>query len=135
MIRGGYIYLATVYSKYHEGLEAAHHIAARRLADLIRAGVPAFSPIVHCHSAARHGEIDPLDHDIWIPADAPFVRNASGLLVHQMHGWRESKGIQIEIDEFQRVGKPDWYWPVGEKLWPALVAMMKRVCIDDANQN
>jgi hypothetical protein len=108
-----YYYLATPYSKYEAGLEGAFHLAARNTALLIRAGVPTFSPIAHTHPVAVHGNIDPYDYDVWIPADKPMMDAACGLIVLMAAGWDQSKGVAIEIEEFKKAGKPVVYMMPG----------------------
>ena len=99
-------YLATPYSKYPAGIEAAFVVACQQTALLIRAGIPVYSPIAHTHPVAINGDLDPLDHEIWIPADMPLMRSALGLIVCKMETWDSSKGIGIEIVEFKKAGKP-----------------------------
>ena len=108
MTAGGvtFWYLASPYSLYPGGLEAAFVAACRNAALLIRAGVPVYSPIAHMHPVAVQGGIDPLDHDIWLPADAPMMAAASGLIVLELETWRDSRGIRFEIDDFGAASKP-----------------------------
>lgn len=102
-------YLATPYSKYPKGIEAAFLVACQQTALLIRAGIPVYSPIAHTHPVAVNGDIDPLDHTIWLPADAPMMRAATGLIVCKMESWESSYGIGVEIAEFKKAGKPVVY--------------------------
>ena len=106
-------YLATPYSKFKDGIESANRIACEQTALLIRAGVPTFSPIAHTHPIAIHGGIDPFAHEIWLPADAPLMHAAAGLIVCMMDGWRDSYGIGVEIDTFAKAGKPIVYMEPG----------------------
>ncbi len=106
-------YLATPYSKYEAGLEAAFRLACWNAAKLIQAGVRVYSPIAHTHPVAVHGGIDPYDHGIWLPADAPFMDAACGLIVLTAKGWEESYGIRCEIEAFQKAGKPIHYMEPG----------------------
>ena len=46
-------YLASPYSKYPEGTQAAFEMACWQAGLLIRAGVPVFSPIAHSHPHIR----------------------------------------------------------------------------------
>ena len=109
----GFWYLATPYSGYPDGIEAAFALACRETALLIRAGVPVFSPIAHSHSVAIHGGIDPRDHSIWIPADQPFMNAARGLIVLMAEGWTESAGVRAEIAIFRAAAKPTFYMAPG----------------------
>ena len=99
-------YLASPYSKYPEGTQAAFEMACGQAGLLIRAGVPVFSPIAHSHPISEHGGINPLDHDIWLPADKPFMDAARGCIVVMADGWQESYGVKFEIDTFYHAGKP-----------------------------
>jgi hypothetical protein len=108
-----YWYLATPYSKYPAGIEEAFKEAARQAALLIRAGIPVYSPIAHTHPVAINGNIDPLDHGIWLPADLPLMKSALGLIVCKMESWEISYGIGKEIEEFQKAGKPVVYMEPG----------------------
>lgn len=104
-----YWYLATPYSQYRDGLEAAFALAAKAAAVLVRAGVPVFSPIAHTHPVARFGNMDPLDHSIWLPADEPLMRAAHGLIVLTADGWQDSYGIGFEIEMFNSMNRPVHY--------------------------
>lgn len=102
-------YLASPYSKYEHGIDAAWRRICGVAGNLIQAGVPVYSPIAHTHPIAIYAHMDPFKHDIWLPADEPLMRAASGLLVCMMGGWKESYGIGVEIAEFQRWKKPIYY--------------------------
>lgn len=102
----GYVYLASPYSKYHDGLALAHRQACRAAGFLIGAGIPVFCPIAHSHPISAHASIEPFDHAIWLPADAPFLRAAAALCVYRLPGWGESFGVLAEIREFRALGRP-----------------------------
>ena len=110
-----FYYVATPYSKFPYGIEAAYREACRQAAYLIRAKVPAFSPIAHTHGLAIEGNIDPLSHEIWLAADAPFMAAAGGLIVVMMEGWDTSYGVAHEIEAFKAAGKQIVY------MWPDVV--------------
>lgn len=116
----GYYYLASPYSKFDMGLGAAHIVACQIAARLIRAGYSVYSPIAHTHPIAVHGEIDPRDHKIWLPVDAPLMNAAIGVFVAQIPGWRESLGVQHELAWFREQKRPVMFvrWPefkIGEE--------------------
>lgn len=108
---GGYWFLGSPYSRFAGGLEAAAVAACRGRAWLLRQGLPCFSPIAHSHWIALYGGLDPLAHDIWLPAEAPLRRRALGMILLGLDGWRDSKGLAAEIDEFGGAGKPIWFLP------------------------
>lgn len=103
------IYVATPYSKYPMGIEAAWIDACKLTADLMKRGLKVYSPIAHTHPLAIHGGIDPLDHSIWLPFDASMMKKADALLVAMMPTWEKSRGIQEEIVAFLEMNKPVIY--------------------------
>lgn len=125
-------YVASPYSKYPAGQEAAFREAARATAILTKHGIPAYSPISHTHPLAEHGDIDPLDHAFWMKADEPFMRAAKGLIVLTMEGWKQSVGVQFEIDEFVKAGKPVIYCAPGEI--PELPECESETCLQEAQR-
>ncbi len=106
---GAFFYLATPYSKYAGGIDAAFAMACRTAAALLKAGLPVFSPIAHSHPIAVHGEIDPYNHSIWLPADRSMMESALALIVYCESGWLDSFGMWEEIKEFKKAGKPVLY--------------------------
>lgn len=99
-------YLATPYSKYPQGTEAAFQMACVEASTFIMARVPVYCPIAHTHPIAVAGALDVYDLDIWLPADEPFMACARGLVVAMHETWAQSKGIAHEIERFERDGKP-----------------------------
>jgi hypothetical protein len=96
-----FIYLATPYTKYYLGQENAANDAAKVVAKLLSHKVYVYSPIVHTHQVAIHGNLDLKDHSIWLPFDQPFLDAADLLLVCMMPGWKESYGVKFEMDDFK----------------------------------
>ena len=100
-------YLATPYSKYKGGhLERAFVDASRLAAALLTTGVRVYSPITHTHPLAVYGDLDPLDHSIWLPFDEAMMEAADCLIVAHMDGWETSFGIAHEIEFFDKANKP-----------------------------
>lgn len=99
-------YLATPYSKYVGGIECAFVDASKLAARLLRAGIKVYSPIAHTHPLALYGNIDPLDHAIWMPFDEAMMTVAQTLIVAHMDGWQDSFGISHEVKFFEAAGKP-----------------------------
>lgn len=94
------IYLATPYSKYRYGLAGAFEEACKIVGKLIKEKVHVYSPIAHTHPVALHANLDPLDHNIWLPFDKVMMDAADLLLIATMEGWDNSKGILHEVDYF-----------------------------------
>ena len=123
-------YLATPYTKYYLGIDAAFDLACEQAGILARAGVRVFSPIVHTHLIARASGIDPLD-PAWVKFDHPMMKASTGLIVVLAEGWDSSSGIAIEREQFREDCKrevfmhpgfvpPDvmfgnWRWDDGQK--------------------
>ena len=103
------IYLATPYSKYPGGLQKAFEDASKLAARLLVNHIKVYSPIAHTHPIAIYGELNPLDHSIWLPFDEAIMRVSQALLVAEMEGWKESYGVYQEIKIFTRDGKPVHY--------------------------
>lgn len=104
-----YGYLATPYSKYPGGIEAAHDAACRLAARLIDAGWPIFCPISHTHVVAKHMAHDPRDAEFWIGVNAGPLMWSSAMIVAMLPGWDESVGIALEAEDAVRRGVPVIY--------------------------
>lgn len=109
----GFWYLGSPYSKFPYGISSAHLHVCRAAALLIKAGVPIFSPIAHTHPIAMVGDLDPLDHAIWLPADEPIMKQADGMIVLKIDGWAGSYGLAQEVEWFAGQGKPIVYMEPG----------------------
>lgn len=100
---GGYWYLATPYSKFPGGHEAAFKAALEQCALLNRAGRPTFSPIVHSHLLVVHGGMEgQTDFAAWREFDEYLLAPAAGLIVCTLDGWHESVGVKAEVTWFKR---------------------------------
>jgi hypothetical protein len=105
----GYYYLATPYSKWPLGLEDANSVAQQLAAALLSIGVKVYSPIAHTHGIAAYVTgVDKRDHDFWLAADKPLLDAAGGLLIADLRGWRDSKGVTLEIQWAKEQKKPYW---------------------------
>lgn len=110
------IYLATPYSRYPPGLDAAHIDACLVAASLIQRGLSIYSPIAHGHPIAHYGGLDKLDHSMWLKFDEAMMRAAAGMIVAELPSWGDSMGIEHEVEFFARAHKPIDYltWPEGK---------------------
>ena len=98
------IYLASPYSHPDPMVrEARFDAACRATADSVRAGQVMFSPIVHGHPLVRFGL--PTDWAFWRRFDAEHLRRCDELLVLRIDGWRESEGVQAEMELAAAMGK------------------------------
>lgn len=102
-------YLATPYSRHPGGLKVAYMDAVVINNRLSAKGMRVYAPIVHSHLVAKLTGVDPLDHEFWMACCEPWMRRCDVLLVAMMTGWRESKGIGLEIAAFGNADKPVRY--------------------------
>ena len=114
LVGAGVVYVASPYTHYPYGHEAAAQDAGRVTAALMRMGICAYSPIVHSHAVAHVGGLNKVDGAFWQRMDAPMVDAAEACIVVKMPGWDTSKGVTHEIAEFTAAGKPIVYLDDGE---------------------
>lgn len=105
----GLCYLASPYTRYPDGMKLAYIEAAKLAGRLLLDGVKVYSPIAHTHPISRYAEINPTDHDVWLPFDKAMMDVCDSLVVAEMRGWATSFGVAHEIEYFTRVGKPVVY--------------------------
>lgn len=131
---GQFFYVGTPYSKYPhpadgplgQRLEYAFWMACEATAKLAALKIPVYSPIAHSHPISKTlMGVSPTDHDFWVEFDAPMVAAAAGLIVVMADGWEVSHGLQHEIIQFQRAGKPVVYWD--PKTTPDVAALKPSV--------
>src|SRR3990167_4220981 len=103
------VYIATPYSKYPKGMGMAFAEAASITCQLMLAGIKGYSPIAHTHPLAIYGNVDPGNHDVWLPFDQAMMNKSDAMCIIMMEGWKESKGITHEIEYFTKVAKPIYY--------------------------
>ncbi len=91
------IYLASPYSHPEPAVRQWRYEAAcQATAELLRRGHVVVSPIVHSHALVRFGL--PGDWEFWQRCDAALLCRCQRLFVLTLEGWRESRGVQAEID-------------------------------------
>jgi hypothetical protein len=103
------VYLASPYSKYEYGLENAANDTAKIAAKLLVDGVSVYSPIVYTHQLAIHGNLNPLDYNVWLKFDQAFLDLSDCLCVCKQKGWEDSYGISFEIKDFTSKNKVIYY--------------------------
>lgn len=122
-------YLATPYTKYPGGIVSAFIASCELSANLIKTGLKIYSPIAHCHAIAVHSDLDPLDHAMWMAQDEAMLSAADVLIVAHLPSWESSKGIQMEIDYFERARKPIF------DLDPETLVMTRRKAVSLSTRN
>jgi hypothetical protein len=103
------IYLATPYSHPDPAVMQARFERACDIAGgLMISGEIVFSPIAHTHPIAVRCEL-PRGWDFWRNYDYAMLSRATKIVVVQMDGWRESKGIAGEVAIAAELGIPVEY--------------------------
>lgn len=105
----GLIYLASPYTLYAKGLNAAFEDVTELAGKLVKLGLGVFAPITYGHPLTTHGAVNALDENIWYPLNDTFLHKADCLLVARMTGHQSSKGIAREISYFEMIGKPVFF--------------------------
>lgn len=107
------IYLASPYTKYPWGLDAAAEDIAVVTGRLMLKGIKVHSPIVPTHYIAKFANIDPVDHELWMGIDAAFIEVCDSMVIAQLSGWDVSRGVAHEIEVFTLQNKPIMTLDVG----------------------
>lgn len=93
-----YIYLASPYSHPSELVRHQRYLAVAEVcASFLRDNITVYSPIVHCHELAKRHSL-PKGFDFWEYHNYEMLKPASQLLVLELDGWKESKGLKGEIE-------------------------------------
>ena len=104
------VYLAGPYSHEDHSVEEIRFIKLNRIAGkLMKRGYVVFSPISHSHPIAKYIDSNCNNHDFWLRQDMPFLKISDILYVCTIHGYKESKGIQREIDMAKELEIPIEY--------------------------
>jgi len=99
------IYLASPYTHPDAAVrEQRFRAACQATAALVRQGIVVFAPIVHSHPLVEHGL--PTSWSFWSNQDRRFLELCDELVVLMLDGWRESRGVQEEIQIARELGKP-----------------------------
>lgn len=110
----GYWYLATPFTAYPHGHEAAFRAACVQAGLLKRAGIVVFSPIVHSYPLVKYGGVTNTDYDSWRDFDEAMIAASVGLIVCKLAGWDISVGVRREIEFAGKIGKSVVYMEPGE---------------------
>jgi len=101
-------YLASPYSHPDKSVQEARvKQVAEKAVELINAGIPVISPIVHNVGLIQHSP-NAMEGGWknWGRLDEAMLSSCKYMLVYQMDGWKESKGIEAEIQICERLNIP-----------------------------
>jgi hypothetical protein len=102
------IYLACPYTDKNPKICLRRfELATAAAATLVKRGLVVFSPITMTHpiDVALSGD-NTLGSDFWVKFDEAFMEICSEMIILKAEGWKESSGIQREIEFFRKAGKP-----------------------------
>lgn len=89
-------YLASPYTDYPGGIDKAAADVTKVAGALMSRGLIVFAPIVHGHAVDSTCKLGK-GHSFWMrQCKQPFLRS-HGLIVAQLPGWKESRGIDMEV--------------------------------------
>lgn len=98
-------YVATPYTHADPHVrERRCALAQRATAQLMEAGVHAYSPIANGHPVSFYMRPETVnDHDFWMRHCYDMLERCNGLLVITMEGWAQSKGVAMEIERWTSI--------------------------------
>lgn len=98
------VYLACPYSHPDRAVRVTRFEAVNKAASkLMSQGLKIFSPISHTHPIAEAGDL-PLGWDYWHEYDHAFLSASNKLIVLMLDGWKESTGVNGEIQIAEQLG-------------------------------
>lgn len=122
----GITYLASPYSLYKHGFHMAARHASRAAAALMNKGLVVYAPISHGHAIACDNDL-PTTWEFWKGQCQPSIDAASACVVLKLDGWEESVGVEYEIEEFERQGKPVVYVTMDDLALPCSATVEEEV--------
>ena len=105
----GYWYLGQPYSHPDPQVRATRwQIGRDAMGDLLQQRIHIFSPIHATHEVSLTREL-PYEHEFWIAFNKHFIDGSCGMLLLEIDGWTESRGLKQEFNYCQAIGKPVYY--------------------------
>ncbi|HWT40364.1 MAG TPA: DUF1937 family protein [Dongiaceae bacterium] len=106
---GALYYLASPYShKDKRIMEYRYMLVAAAAAELYTRGYNLLEPIGAGHPLAIRYDL-PQGYEYWKRRDELMIERSDGVIVLMIDGWKESKGVQAEIEHALSIGKFVWY--------------------------
>jgi hypothetical protein len=95
------IYLASPYSHENDAVRIQNYsIVSAKAAELVSQGLVVVSPITYGHTLLGFQDM-PSDWQFWKNFCISILDKCDKMLVYQMPGWLESRGVQEEIGHAQ----------------------------------
>jgi len=106
-----YFYISNPYNGTDEQKNERAETAAKVCGLLLKMGVHAWSPIVHNHAMLRTFNTFTLEErrTLMLAFDFSLLRASKGMIVLEIEGWRNSFGVQAEINLCKELSLPVKY--------------------------
>lgn len=112
-----FVYVASPYSSSSfETMQARFEAVEQFAATFLIKGVSAYSPIVHCHELAKKYDL-PATFGFWQQHDHNMILRSSAIYVLCISGWKESVGIQSELNFADENNLPILYFKPDGNGW------------------
>lgn len=108
-IETGYWYLATPFTKFPGGKDAAMRATLEVLHRMTCHGIFVYSPIVHTYQMGIDYTM-PTDHVFWQTINENMIRAAHGVCVALLPTWEESAGVLHEMQYAMTLKRPLVYF-------------------------
>ena len=123
------IYLASAYSHRESAvMEQRFDAACRAAGKLMAAGHLVYSPIAHTHPIAVRCSL-PLEWEYWERFDRAMVERCDEVVVLNIDGYAESKGVAAEIAIARSMLKPVTFWD-GVSLFEPAKPKQRQIQLD-----
>ena len=99
------IYLAAPFMDINPAVRQERYEKVTKLAaQIIKSGLLVYSPLTYTVPMWTDYNITPPNG--WLEFDMPFLQRCQSLMVYTLPGWRESIGVNREIEEAEKWGIP-----------------------------
>jgi hypothetical protein len=104
-----FIYIAVPYSHPDAAVANARFELVTRVAGWLMADYVVFSPITHSHAVEQLWDAGVKRWDFWRNQDLEIISRVDEMHVLMLDGWRDSEGVQAEIEFCHDNGIPVLY--------------------------
>lgn len=112
--KGGFYYLASPYTNDDpKVVEMRVELAHQYYSLFTSHGLHIHNATYESHRAARTWKL-PTHYQFWLEHNSAFIRPCAGIIIAEIDGWDQSKGVKSEIEEGRSLGK----WIYGAYLHP-----------------
>jgi hypothetical protein len=133
--RSGFTYVAGPYSHWNQAVRLERRLRAEDFAYhlITKEGRPTYAPLTFGWSLSARYKL-PEDAEFWAPLNMAMLNAASCMAVLCLDGWRESKGVALELRFAADLGLPVEYWTyepgeqiAGEPFVPGTFRRLERL--------